>query len=428
MRRLIFLKIFFLVLSFYIPSVNSEIYKTIDEDGNIIFTDKKPSISHKEIESDEVQIIENNQSLISSEIENKKEENVKNNTVTDVNISLRNHYKQMRPSLDKSDWHIHDPSRVINTSSGQIISVTGKAQEDGYECGLETWYRTSRNSNWEPLECLFTNKPDWISEIVPTNDGAFWAPEFIDNNRILYSVASNFDDIGPSCTALAIGRKTGGQIIWEDSGEPLTCTTGLPTKTEGGEIEIEAIDPAYVFSPDGKAYLITGGGLIHGTEVNPQTFQPISGNWFTLNDPHWKTLARGPRSEDTEEGIGDGYEWVEAPYVYYQNNFYYLFVNWGSCCRGVDSDYNIRVGRSKKPLGPFLDKKGIDMIDGGGSLVIESAGTKRGPGHAGIWTNKDKQNILGFHYYDAKRNGISLFDERVITWKDNWPILKKDKN
>ena len=42
---------------------------------------------------------------------------------------------------------------------------------------------------------------------------------------------------------------------------PLTCTAGKPTKTTNGEIEVEAIDPAYIFSPSGKAYLITGGGV-----------------------------------------------------------------------------------------------------------------------------------------------------------------------
>jgi Beta-xylosidase len=124
-----------------------------------------------------------------------------------------------------------------------------------------------------------------------------------------------------------------------------------------------------------------------------------------------------------EEGIGDGHEWVEAPYVYYREGFYYLFVNWGSCCRGADSDYNIRVGRSKNPIGPFLDKKGIDMVDGGGSLVLESKGTKRGPGHAGIWKNEKGQDILSFHYYDAKRDGIPLYGERKIVWRNNWPTI-----
>ena len=420
MKKLFFYKIF-LILLLCFSSSYSEVYKTIDEDGNVIFTDKKPSTYSEEMELKEAQTIKSDKSSISSQMNHN--EKLYENSNLDINISLLNHYAKMRPILDKDDWHIHDPSRVIITTTGQFISVTGKAQEDGYKCGLETWYRASPKDNWKPHECLFVDKPDWISKFVPTNDGAFWAPEFIDHERILYSVASNFDDGGPSCTALAIAKKEQGKIIWEDSGMPLTCTTGKPTKTKNGEIEVEAIDPAYIFSPSGKAYLITGGGLIHGTEVNPENFQPLSGNWFSTDDPNWKTLARGPITDEEEEGIGDGHEWVEAPYVYYREGFYYLFVNWGSCCRGAESDYNIRVGRSKKPLRPFLDKKGINMADGGGSLVLESEGTKRGPGHAGIWTNKNEQNILGFHYYDAKRDGISLYDERQIVWKNNWPII-----
>ena len=421
MTKLYLNKIFLLTLLFYFSTTYSEIFKSIDEDGNVIFTDKKPLTYSEEMELEEAQTTISDKSLNSSEINHteKKYENAD----LHINISLLNHYKKMRPSLNKDDWHIHDPSRVIMVPSGQLISVTGKAQEDGYKCGLETWHRASPKNNWKPYECLFIDKPDWISKLVPTNDGAFWAPEFIDNERILYSVASNFDDGGASCAALAIAKKEEGKIIWEDSGMPLTCTTGTPTKTKNGEIEVESIDPTYIFSPNGKAYLITGGGLIHGTEVNPENFQPLSGNWFSLDDPSWKILARGPTAEEDEEGIGDGHEWVEAPYVHYRKSFYYLFVNWGSCCRGADSDYNIRVGRSKKPLGPFLDKEGIDMVDGGGSLVIESKGTKRGPGHAGIWTNEKEQDILSFHYYDAKRDGISLYDERKIVWKNNWPTI-----
>ena len=421
MKKIYSHKIFLLSLLLYFTTAYSEIYKSVDEDGNIIFTDKKPLTYSEEIELEEAQTIESNQSLNPSEINYNQEKNEIPDL--DIDISLLNHYQKMRPPLDKDDWHIHDPSRVIMNSSGQLISVTGKAQEDGYNCGLETWYRASPENNWEPHECLFIDKPDWISKFVPTNDGAFWAPEFIDNERILYSVASNFDDGGSSCTALAIAEKEEGKIIWKDSGMPLTCTTGTPTKTKNGEIEVEAIDPAFIFSPNGRAYLITGGGLIHGTEVNPENFQPLSGNWFSLDDSSWKTLARGPMSKEDEEGIGDGHEWVEAPYVYYREGFYYLFVNWGSCCRGADSDYNIRVGRSKNPLGPFLDKKGVNMVDGGGSLVLESKGTKRGPGHAGIWVNEKQQDILSFHYYDAKRDGIPLYGERKIVWRNNWPTI-----
>ena len=148
MKKIYSQKIFLLSLLLYSTTTYSEIYKSVDEDGNIIFTDKKPLTYSEEIELEEDQTIESNKSLNPSEINHNQEKN--ENPDLGIEISVLKHYKKMRPSLNKDDWHIHDPSRVIITPSGQLISVTGKAQEDGYNCGLETWYRASPKNNWEP--------------------------------------------------------------------------------------------------------------------------------------------------------------------------------------------------------------------------------------------------------------------------------------
>ena len=68
----------------------------------------------------------------------------------------------------------------------------------------------------------------------------------------------------------------------------------------------------------------------------------------------------------------------------YHDGWYYLLATHGSCCRGADSGYNIRVGRAKKVTGPFLDHMGIDMIQGGGKLFVGSGGRVIGPGHFGL--------------------------------------------
>ena len=44
---------------------------------------------------------------------------------------------------------------------------------------------------------------------------------------------------------------------------------------------------------------------------------------------------------------------IEASALIQHGGYYYLFVNWGSCCSGIDSTYNIRVGRGTSPAGPF---------------------------------------------------------------------------
>ena len=50
----------------------------------------------------------------------------------------------------------------------------------------------------------------------------------------------------------------------------------------------------------------------------------------------------GPESFDDP----DETEWIEAPFLFKHNSIYYLFVNWFGCCNGIDSTYEIHVGRS----------------------------------------------------------------------------------
>merc|ERR1712209_22345 len=73
------------------------------------------------------------------------------------------------------DWVIHDPSKIVATDGLLMIAVTGKAQEDGYTCGLETWYISAAKTDWQPGQCLFTSKPEWVAAELPANDGAYWA-------------------------------------------------------------------------------------------------------------------------------------------------------------------------------------------------------------------------------------------------------------
>ena len=81
---------------------------------------------------------------------------------------------------------------------------------------------------------------------------------------------------------------------------------------------------------------------------------------------------------------------IEASCLYKHDGYYYLFVNWGSCCRGVNSTYNIRVGRSRKVTGPYIDKDGVDMLKAGGTLLLSNQGPLFGPGHAGILVDNGK--------------------------------------
>ena len=96
---------------------------------------------------------------------------------------------------------------------------------------------------------------------------------------------------------------------------------------------------------------------------------------------------------------------IEASYIFRRGGYYYLFANWGSCCDGVDSTYNIRMGRSTNWVRPglvaHLDAKyGVNMVANGGTLFQQGNGKFTGPGHVGILSMGGTQ-WWSYHYYDA---------------------------
>ena len=111
---------------------------------------------------------------------------------------------------------------------------------------------------------------------------------------------------------------------------------------------------------------------------------------------------------------------VEAPFIIKHGKYWYLFVSFDFCCRGVNSTYNVRVGRSKDVTGPYIDKTGKPMTEGGGSVVIEATTQNwRGPGHEAVLQLPD-QDYLIFHAYQGV-NGRSELKISTVVWEDGWP-------
>ena len=79
-------------------------------------------------------------------------------------------------------------------------------------CGLETWYLVPGEENWIPGQCLFTSKPKWISEELPFNDGAFWAPTLVSSKIMYYSVASMTSD--NACIGMATATGDFPDLTW----------------------------------------------------------------------------------------------------------------------------------------------------------------------------------------------------------------------
>ncbi len=105
---------------------------------------------------------------------------------------------------------------------------------------------------------------------------------------------------------------------------------------------------------------------------------PATGKRIAPNSPIYRVANNGPAFfSNTEEGS----------FLYRYGSFYYLFANWGGCCAGVNSTYNIRVGRSTNVFGPFYDRNGVDLTNSGGTMVLESSARYIGLARrASCWT------------------------------------------
>jgi arabinan endo-1,5-alpha-L-arabinosidase len=178
---------------------------------------------------------------------------------------------------------------------------------------------------------------------------------------------------------------------------------GVVASSDGVE-DSNAIDPGVFLDPnDGKLWLVYGSyfGYIRLVELDPKT---------------GKRLHPGDQPRNLAINC-------EASDMIFHDGWYYLLATHGSCCRGADSGYNIRMGRSRKVTGPFIDHMGIDMLLGGGKLFIGSGGREVGPGHFGLLDLGDGVQKFSMHWEaDLDRGGASVLDIRPLLWKDGWPV------
>ncbi len=178
---------------------------------------------------------------------------------------------------------------------------------------------------------------------------------------------------------------------------------GIVASSDGVEF-CNAIDPGLFRDPtDGKLWMVYGSyfGYIRLVQLDPRTGKRVD-----------------PNDKPVDIAIN-----CEASDIIYHQGWYYLLATHGSCCRGADSGYNIRVGRARKVTGPFLDHMGVDMLQGGGKLVVGSGGRVIGPGHFGLLDLGDGVQKFSCHYEaDFDRGGASVLDIRPLLWKDGWPV------
>lgn len=235
--------------------------------------------------------------------------------------------------------------------------------------------------------------PGWVkSGYAPKN---IWAPEVVQSGGTfyLYYAASQF---GTNRSAIGVATTTtpGNPASWRDSGAAVVRSGGT---------NYNAIDPD-VFN-DGGQWWIAYGSFFSGIKLQRLgSMTAVTGGITTLA---------------TRPGVAGNP--VEAPSIVKRGNFYYLFTSWDLCCRGLGSTYSVRVGRATAITGPYLDKNGVRLDAGGGSLVLGSRLNQTGPGGQDLLQDGTAYNLV-YHYYDTTANGAPKLAVRQLGWSGDWPV------
>jgi arabinan endo-1,5-alpha-L-arabinosidase len=144
---------------------------------------------------------------------------------------------------------------------------------------------------------------------------------------------------------------------------------------------------------------------------------------LSKQDTRLYSLASRSKPTDAppaKPGLPPDWEAVEAPFIVHHGGYYYLFVSWDLCCRGTKSTYRTMVGRSTLITGPYLDRQGKPMTEGGGSELLTANTRWLGPGGESISMQPNDHDVIVFHAYDAK-TGKPALQISTLTWQDGWP-------
>eukprot|EP01052_Picozoa_sp_SAG31_P020668 SAG31_NODE_1565_length_7868_cov_27.758914_7_plen_410_part_00 len=366
----------------------------------------------------------------------------------------------VRPTSEgTNNLSIHDPSGVvIEASSGFGFIFSSSYGEEGcieiHRTAQPTTVANvlSPKTAWTPHAVAFGPSafPSWFKERVPLprdTTRTCWAPDisFHHGEWRLYYAVSSFGS-QRSCIGLAVSASL-LEPHWRDRG-PAVCSELCAPINQPSPIACNAIDPHVLYTEAGKvgeeqakAYMSFGSFWtgIKLVELNAST------GLLPLSLPRDMDGLQGNKIYNIAENFRpDPPRPIEASWLEYdaQSQYFFLFVNWGFCCRGTNSTYEIRVGRARKVHGPFVDRAGVGLEKGGGSLLLGTQGSYVGPGQVGLlpWPQPDigmdadelgsrgvgGRFIISMHYYSATDAGTPFLRLMEMQIYNGWPSLRRN--
>jgi len=308
-----------------------------------------------------------------------------------------------QPLLQARQLSIHDP---VMTKAGDTYYLFST------DPGIK-FYSSKDRVTWTYVDRVFAGEPSWARHVAPGFNGHLWAPDILFHNgkfHLYYSVSAFGKNT--SAIGLAINRTLDPKspdYKWEDQGIVLQS---VPNRDLWN-----AIDSHVIIDEAGTPWMSFGSfwSGLKLVKLAPCLSKPAE-------PQEWYTIARRERPafmDDRKSGPGE----LEAPFIFRKDGTYYLFLSWDRCCRGAESTYKIMVGRSKDVRGPYLDRNGKDLAQGGGTLVLAGNEAWAGPGHNSVY-HYDGMDLLVFHAYEKADKGLQKLKIAELHWdQDGWPFV-----
>ena len=257
--------------------------------------------------------------------------------------------------------------------------------------------------HWQERGPVFSDPPQWVVDTLGITPGDFWAPDinYFNGKYYLYYAASQFG-VNNSVIGLATNETldpNSPNYHWVDQ--------GMIFRSQPGDF-FNAIDPDVAFDQMGVPWLSFGsfwaGILMRRLDAATGKLAVTDTTLYPLVDRHWPPNA------------------VEGSSILYHGGYYYMFASFDYCCRGVNSEYRVVVGRATDITGPYVDQTGLALLNGGGTELLRGYNEFAGPGGGDVYADGNTEWYV-HHYYAVDDNGLPKLSVRKIEWGDGWPTL-----
>jgi arabinan endo-1,5-alpha-L-arabinosidase len=305
--------------------------------------------------------------------------------------------------------NVHDPNMIQAPDGSYWLYGTHNTLAhsiDGLDFGAVTHGDISPDFPW------------WASKNTTAPGGRtdIWAPSVMFANGTYFQYYS----IPIYDTPSTVGTNQGAEAVialatanspagpWIDAGQ-IIASCG---KENGCATTYNAIDPAPFVDADGSWWLSFGSWEdgIHILQLDPTTGLRLA------SDRSLSNVASRPN-------VGEEGSFV-LPWAINGTAYYFLFASINVCCSGTASTYRIVVGRSTLPTGPFVDRGGVDMMNGGGTILLSSHANIFGPGGQSVLTVSGRP-LLVYHYYDGSSAGAPKLGLNYLGFdQDGWPSVE----